>query len=61
LYVTLREYQETRYFKEWLSFDYLYNRGLKLVTGIKRGNQLICMFEKILLRKRSIMKQCLIS
>ncbi|MFV9991073.1 MAG: hypothetical protein AB8V19_00270 [Candidatus Midichloria sp.] len=29
---------------------------MKLVTGIKRGNQLICVFEKILLCKRSIIE-----
>jgi hypothetical protein len=39
-------------------FNTLYNRGLKLVTGIKKGmkNQLVCLFEKILLRKRSVIE-----
>ena len=39
-------------------FQSLYDRGLKLVTGIKKGmkNKLIPMFEKILLRKRSVIE-----
>jgi hypothetical protein len=45
------------YIKQEL-FDDLYARGLKLVTGIKKGmkNKLINVFEKILLRKRSIIE-----
>ena len=39
-------------------FNELHQRGLKLVTGIKKGmkNNLIPIFEKILLRKRSIIE-----
>lgn len=45
------------YIKQEL-FDDLYARGLKLVTGIKKGmkNKLIPIFEKILLRKRSVIE-----
>jgi hypothetical protein len=45
------------YIKQEL-FEALYNRGLKLVTGIKKGmkNKLMILFEKILLRKRSIIE-----
>ena len=44
------------YIKQEL-FNELHQRGLKLVTGIKKGmkNKLTPIFEKILLRKRSIM------
>lgn len=39
-------------------FATLYERGLKLVTGIKKGmkNKVMPIFEKILLRKRSIIE-----
>lgn len=39
-------------------FQTLYERGLKLVTGIKRSmrNKLMCLFEKVLLRKRSVVE-----
>lgn len=39
-------------------FDALYQRGVKLVTGIKKKmkNRLMPLFEKILLRKRSIIE-----
>ena len=39
-------------------FRDLYERGLKLVTGIKKkmGNKLVLLREKILLRKRSIIE-----
>jgi hypothetical protein len=39
-------------------FKYLYSKGLKLITGIKKNmeNMLIPMHEKILLRKRSIIE-----
>jgi len=45
------------YIKQEL-FQSLYRRGLKLVTGIKKGmkNQLLPMAEKTLLRKRSIIE-----
>ena len=45
------------YIKQGL-FDELYDRGLKLVTGIKKKmqNKLIPLMEKILLRKRSIIE-----
>jgi hypothetical protein len=45
------------YIKQEL-FQSLYSRGLKLVTGIKKGmkNQLLPMVEKTLLRKRSIIE-----
>jgi len=45
------------YIKQEL-FQSLYTRGLKLVTGIKKGmkNQLLPMAEKTLLRKRSIIE-----
>jgi hypothetical protein len=45
------------YIKQEL-FSTLYDRGLKLVTGIKKGmrNKLIPIFEKILLRKRPIIE-----
>lgn len=45
------------YIKQEL-FQELYDRGLKLVTGIKKGmkNRVVPMFEKILLRKRSIIE-----
>lgn len=39
-------------------FSQLYAKGLKLVTGIKKGmkNQLFPLFEKLLLRKRSVIE-----
>jgi hypothetical protein len=39
-------------------FQSLYNRGLKLVTGLKKGmkNQLMSLFEKKMLKKRSIIE-----
>lgn len=45
------------YIKQEL-FDELYVRGIKLVTGIKKNmkNKLMPLFEKILLRKRSIIE-----
>jgi hypothetical protein len=45
------------YIKQEL-FQQLYDKGLKLVTGIKKGmkNKLMPIFEKILLRKRSIIE-----
>lgn len=45
------------YLKQEL-FDALHERGLKLVTGIKKGmkNKLMPLAEKILLRKRSIIE-----
>ncbi len=45
------------YIKQEL-FDDLYSKGLKLVTGIKKKmkNKLMPLFEKILLRKRSIIE-----
>jgi hypothetical protein len=45
------------YIKQEL-FEALYNRGLKLVTGIRKKmkNKLLPMFEKILLRKRSVVE-----
>jgi hypothetical protein len=45
------------YIKQEL-FESLYNRGLKLITGIKKGmkTQLLSMAEKTLLRKRSIIE-----
>lgn len=45
------------YVKQQL-FCELHARGLKLITGIKKGmkNTLVPMFEKILLRKRSIIE-----
>ena len=48
---------DTGYIKQEL-FNELHQRGLKLVTGIKKGmkNKLIPIFEKILLRKRSIIE-----
>jgi hypothetical protein len=45
------------YIKQEL-FDELYTKGLKLVTGLKKGmkNKLMPLMEKILLRKRSIIE-----
>uniref|UniRef100_UPI00313D34EA IS982 family transposase n=1 Tax=Rickettsia endosymbiont of Urophora cardui TaxID=3066265 RepID=UPI00313D34EA len=45
------------YIKQAL-FDDLYSKGIKLVTGIKKKmkNKLMPLFEKILLRKRSIIE-----
>lgn len=45
------------YIKQEL-FEYLHSRGLKLVTGIKSKmqNKLVTLFEKTLLRKRSIIE-----
>ena len=45
------------YIKQEL-FDDLYNKGIKLVTGIKKKmkNKLMPLFEKMLLRKRSIIE-----
>ena len=45
------------YLKQELFFD-LYNKGLKLVTGIKKNmkNKLMPLIEKVLLRKRSIIE-----
>lgn len=45
------------YIKQSL-FQSLYERGLKLITGVRKGmkNHLISMFEKVLLRKRPIIE-----
>ena len=50
------------YIKQEL-FDQLYSRGLKFITGIRKGmkNKLMSLFEKVLLRKRSILlRLCLV-